>query len=121
MLRRPCLDCGQPFTPRFSGVARCLGCERLRNAKRNASPERAIYKGGWPAESKAIRTAEPWCHSVDVGMERCDVVGVKSLTVDHPTRKPLCRHHHQRLEWKRRKGEPDRFVAVAQRVDGVTL
>jgi hypothetical protein len=120
VIRRPCLDCGQPFSPRFSQVSRCLGCERVRQAQRNAKPERvALYQGSWPAESRAIRTAEPWCHSLDVGLDGCTVTGVASLTVDHPTRKALCRSHHQRLEWKRRKA--DTFVAVRERPEPVTL
>lgn len=113
MIRRPCLDCGKTFSPRFSKVARCLSCDRVWHAKRNARPERAIYKGSWPAQSKAIRKDEPWCHSVDVGLGPCSVTGVSSLTVDHPTLKPLCRSHHQTLEEQRKRA--DRYVAVADR------
>lgn len=116
-MQRPCLDCGIPFDAKSRNVHRCPTCERKHNAKRNASPERrALYGGGWAAESRAIRAAEPWCHSQDVGLGGCPVVGVSMLTVDHPTRKPLCRHHHGRLEASRQ-----RFIAVQQRGERVAL
>lgn len=118
-MRRPCLDCGKAFSPRFAAVSRCLGCSRKHNAKRNARPERAIYKGAWPAQSRAIRKNEPWCHSVDAGLGPCQVTGWKELTADHPSPQfpeglPLCRSHHQVLEQRRKKGA-DRYVAVAER------
>lgn len=113
VIRRPCLDCGKPFAPRFAAVSRCLGCSRKYQAQRNQRPERAIYKGAWQAQSRAIRNAEPWCHSGDMGLGACAVVEARNLTVDHPTLKPLCRSHHGKLEQQRRKA--DRYTAVAER------
>lgn len=69
-------------------------CERHERVKERSRPGREIYRGDWPAESKAIRAAQPWC-SVD-GCPSTD------LTVDHPTRKVFCRHHHGELEAQRR-------------------
>ena len=89
---RVCIEQG---CPNLTRMTRCAVHERQRQRARNARPERvALYGGGWPAESRAIRAAQPWCTA-----EGWHAGG---LTVDHPTRAVLCRHHHGQLEAKRR-------------------
>lgn len=91
---KSCLDCGSP-----ARQARCVRCERLWHAKRNARPGRAIYGGTWPGESLAFRRAEPWCHALRHAAT-CDE---RDLTVDHPTRLVLSRQCHAALENERRR------------------
>ena len=73
---------------------RCTDHEAAFQRWRNAQPGRkAVYQGDWPAESRAIRRANPYC----------SVCGsVDELTVDHPTRSVFCRTHHGELEARRR-------------------
>ena len=89
-MRRACLVAG---CPALTSRTRCPAHERAWQAARNARPERAIYRGSWPAESRAIRAAQPWCSACGSGGD---------LTVDHPTRAVLCRRCHGRLEARRR-------------------
>ena len=76
------------------GGTRCERHEAAFQTWRNAQPgRRALYQGDWPAESRAIRRANPYC----------SVCGsVDGLTVDHPTRHVFCRTHHGELEARRR-------------------
>ena len=48
-----------------------MGQQRRRNAK---PTRRALYGGDWPAQSRAIRAASPWC--VVCGSGRDLTVGV---------------------------------------------
>lgn len=80
--------------PRRRGFTRCAVCEADYQRRRNARPERRIYKGDWPAESLTLRHAQPWCSTCG---------STDDLTVDHPTRAVLCRSCHMTLENARRR------------------
>lgn len=54
MTKRPCLDCGIS-----TYGTRCPACERFRQAVRNRT--RKHLGGTWPALSRAMRRAQPWC------------------------------------------------------------
>lgn len=88
-MKRPCLDCHRLV----DNGTRCHACELAWQSRRNQRPARAIYRGDWPAESRAIRDAQPWCSVCS---------RLTDLTVDHPTRAVLCRPCHARLENERR-------------------
>jgi len=80
--------------PRTQKARRCAGHEAAFQRWRNAKPERReLYLGDWPAESRAIRAAHPYC-------SECG--SVDQLTVDHPLRRVFCRSCHGRLEAGRR-------------------
>lgn len=80
------------------GATRCAYHERAFHAWRNAQPARQeLYQGDWPARSRTIRQATPYCTDVDAG-PACS----GGLTVDHVLLVPLCRHHHSALEARRR-------------------
>ena len=78
--------CSQPGCPNLSDRTRCSDHQRQHDAVRNASPERAIYRGDWPAYSRQRRKAQPWC----------SVCGSpRDLTVDHTTDMVVCRRCHR--------------------------
>lgn len=77
---RPCLEHGCPQFATLHG--RCDAHRSRLNAKRNAKPERAIYKGGWNKVSKAARAEQGWC-SVCMRSDR-------PLSLDHTTGLVVC-------------------------------
>lgn len=90
-MKRPCIE---QRCPRLTTATRCAEHESGFQQRRNARPERReLYLGDWPAESRAIRQAHPYC-------SECG--SVDQLTVDHPTRRVFCRSCHGRLEASRR-------------------
>ena len=90
---RPCIE-DHPEGLVLTDGTRCALHERLRDRARNASPRRALYRDGWPAESRRIRAEQPWC-------SRCG--RPSDLTVDHAAGGlVLCRRCHGRIEAQRR-------------------
>ena len=84
---------GRPC-PNRSSKTRCARHQQERDRRRNASPQRDIYRGGWQQESKRIRAEQPWC-SVCGATER--------LSVDHGSGGTvLCLTCHGALEARRR-------------------
>lgn len=89
---------GEGCDRRTEGPTRCPDHERAFQRWRNAQPARQeLYQDGWPALSRAIREATPYCTDADAG-PACS----GGLTVDHVLLVPLCRHHHGALEARRR-------------------